>query len=328
MTALLRPLLLLTLLVTLVVQPASQATAQVATSAPVPSAVQDARRAVVRIESEGTFRPAFVSESEESFGSGSGFVIDSYGTTVTNAHVVNRGGAIRAFFDGSIEPVDVTLLGIAECADLALLDLEGDGYPTLQWAPVEPKRGDSVFALGYPDSSFDTVVTRGTVRSVAADNPTEWASIERAIRHTAEVEPGNSGGPLLNEAGLVVGVTYAEAIVANRGYAIAAGDALALLDSLAAGEWVASIGASGEAFYEDAELNGLWVSSVQRGSPADLAGILPGDLIFALDGRPMQTPGQLQSEMLSRTPGEVVLVDVLRTNATHRFQVRTRDWPQ
>lgn len=74
--------------------------------------------------------------------------------------------------------------------------------------------------------------------------------------------------------------------------------------------------------------SGIVVTSVDAGSPVAGSGILPGDLIFALDGRPMQTPGQLQSEMLSRTPGEVVLVDVLRTNATHRFQVRTRDWPQ
>ncbi len=73
---------------------------------------------------------------------------------------------------------------------------------------------------------------------------------------------------------------------------------------------------------------GVVVTGVDQTSPVAGSGLMTGDLIFALDGKPVQNPGQLQAEMLTRTPGETVVVDVLRTNATLRFQVQTRAWPQ
>lgn len=306
--------LLLIALFATVMQSAPPATAQVADTAPVPTAVRVARAAVLRIESSWTYRPTFVAESKDGYGTGSGFLIDATGSVLTNAHVVN-GGALEAFVDGSIEPIPARLVAIAECADLALLDLEGDGYPALTWASHPVERGDAVYALGYPDGAFDVVTTRGTVRSVAADNPTEWASIETAIRHTAQVEPGNSGGPLLDDKGEVVGVTYAEAVLGKRGFAIAARDVLPLLDRLAAGESIASIGVSGEAFYEDEDFNGYWVASVQEGSPAQTAGILPGDIVRAVGGQPATDDGSLGAlckTLRTMAPGQPLAIEVMR----------------
>lgn len=73
---------------------------------------------------------------------------------------------------------------------------------------------------------------------------------------------------------------------------------------------------------------GILVTGLDPNSPVAATGIQPGDLIYALDGRPVQTPGQLQAEMLTRAPGQTVVVDVLRTNTSLRFQVPTRAWPQ
>lgn len=73
---------------------------------------------------------------------------------------------------------------------------------------------------------------------------------------------------------------------------------------------------------------GILVTGLDPTSPVAGSGIQPGDLIYALDGRPVQTPGQLQAEMLTRAPGQTVVVDVLRTNTSLRFQVQTRAWPQ
>ena len=73
---------------------------------------------------------------------------------------------------------------------------------------------------------------------------------------------------------------------------------------------------------------GVKITGLDQTSPVARSGLMPGDLIIALDGRPIQTPGQLQAEMLTRIPGETVVVDVLRTNITLRFQVQTRAWPQ
>jgi predicted metalloprotease with PDZ domain len=73
---------------------------------------------------------------------------------------------------------------------------------------------------------------------------------------------------------------------------------------------------------------GVVVTGVDASSPVATSGVLPGDLIVALDGRPVRTPGQLMAEMLTRTPGETIVVDLVRTNTVLRFQVQTRAWPQ
>jgi predicted metalloprotease with PDZ domain len=73
---------------------------------------------------------------------------------------------------------------------------------------------------------------------------------------------------------------------------------------------------------------GVVVTGVDSSSPVATSGVLPGDVIVALDGRPVQTPGQLMAEMLTRTPGETVVVDAVRTNTILRFQVQTRAWPE
>lgn len=295
--------------------PAAQADSYTNQPAPLPVPIQNARSAVVRIETTGTQRPIYAAENPDWYGSGTGFLIDSAGHVLTNAHVVNASDTISVFFDGSIEPVAADLVGMAECADLALLDLEGDGYPALTWASTPVARGDVVYALGYPDAAFDIVSTSGTVRGLKAEDATEWASIGETIWHNAPVDPGNSGGPLLNAAGEVVGVTFAEAVYGERGFAIAADEALGLLDRLKAGEQIASIGVRGEAFHLDDERSGLWVEAIQPGSPAALAGILPGDIVRTLDGEPLTEDGTLNHlcRLLEASSQQALLpIEVLR----------------
>jgi serine protease Do len=234
---------------------------------------------------------------------------------VTNAHVVNGGDVYRVFFDGMEQPLAADVVGIAECSDLALLRLEPAEYPALQWRAKDVTRGTAVFAIGYPQSALTSVVTSGAVRASAESGFEDWASVETVIRHTADVDPGNSGGPLLDRDAKVVGVVYAEGRDNPFGYAISGQDATAVIDRLQQGADADSIGINGVAFAENDQQYGVWVVAVQAGSPAAAAGIRRGDILRALNGTPVGDDGSLRSycEVLrTHDAAEPLAVEVLR----------------
>lgn len=252
----------------------------------------DASRAVVRIESLGAFVPfaEFDSVLEES--TGTGFIIDPEGIVVTNAHVVNGGEAFHVYLDGEAAPRYATVLGISECSDLAVLDLRGSGYPYLQWADGAPRTGQRVYALGYPGGRFQ--MSRGAIRKASAIVDTPWASVEDVLYHTAEIAPGSSGGPLLNADGQVVGVNFANESDRNYSVAISWSGALSVVDTLARGTNLDSIGVNGQAFLvEDEDMFGIWVVSVDSDSPAARLGIEPADILLSLEEIPLGIDGNL-----------------------------------
>ncbi len=265
--------------------------------------------ATVKIQTEGTFVPPLEVAQSSFAGIGTGFVIDPSGLMVTNNHVVTGAAIIQVYFDGSTEPVNARLLGVSECSDLAVLDLDGEGYDFLEFRDdmdgVTP--GLPIFAAEYPlnfDTDFfavDYTLTAGIVSTTQAGGETNWASVDGVIEHDARIRGGNSGGPLVDEQGRVVGINYAGEDTNDLNSAINAQEALPVIEALKTGD-VESLGINGQAIVLD-DVSGVWVSAVASGSPADRAGILPGDLITVMETLPLATDGTLST-----------YCDIIRTN--------------
>jgi serine protease Do len=299
------------------------------TAAPTPTEVSqavtsldDVRQAVVQIEAEGTF----VSPSEGTVynvaGRGSGFIIDESGIAVTNNHVVTGAALLKVYVGGEARPRNARVLGVSECSDLAVIDIDGDGYPYLEWYDKELKVGLDVFAAGYPLGDPEFTLTRGIISKARASGETSWASIDSVLEHDATINPGNSGGPLVTSDGKVVGVNYAGVSETNQYYAIARDEALPLIKTMRNGSDVTSLGINGEAFVaDDGSFSGIWVWSVKSGSPADQAGVKPGDIITQLERLVLATDGTMSSYcdiLRSRLPTDTMQIEVLR-NSTEQL---------
>lgn len=276
--------------------------------------VDEAKAAVVRIVATGSFEDPDVGLTLNAAGSGSGFIIDPSGIAVTNNHVVTGAAALEVFVGGGSDPVNARVLGVSECADLAVIDLEGEGYPYLEWYPDEIKVNLDVRSAGFPLGTPEYTLTRGIVSKARADGETEWASVDAVIEHDARINPGNSGGPLLDDRGRVVGVNYAGRADTAQNFAIAAPLARRIVDQLAQGKDVQSLGINGQALY-DGEISGLWVASVKTGSPASNAGIRGGDIVTRLEHLVLAADGTMKTycDVLQTRGSDAVLkVEVLR----------------
>src|SRR5690606_29096743 len=110
----------------------------------------EAQAGVVQIVAQGTFRDPEVGEQPNASGSGTGFIVDASGIAVTNNHVVTGAATIEVFVDGEDDPRNAQVLGVSECNDLAVIDIEGDGYRYFEWTDAEPRPGDEVNLAGFP----------------------------------------------------------------------------------------------------------------------------------------------------------------------------------
>lgn len=277
--------------------------------------LQDVKSATVQIVAQGTFEDPQVGTQYNAAGSGSGFIIDPGGIAVTNNHVVTGAALLRVYVGGESEPRNARILGVSECADLAVIDIEGDGYPYLQWYDGNVSVGLDVYAAGFPLGDPEFTLTRGIVSKARANGDTDWASVDRVIEHDATINPGNSGGPLVTGDGKVVAVNYAGDSSTGQFFAIAQAQALPVLEELRAGMDVLAIGVNGTAINDGEGLSGIWVSSVESGSPASRAGVKAGDIITELEGLLLATDGTLADYcdiLRSRAPGDVMTIDVLR----------------
>lgn len=257
------------------------------------SRVEDVQKATIQIEGKGSFRnpDPEVGLEVNLVGRGSGFIIDPSGIAVTNNHVVTGMGSIEVFLND--ESYNAEVLGVSECSDLAVIDIEGEGYPYLEWRQGEVSPGLDVAAAGFPLGDPEYTFTKGNVSKAEANGETSWSSVDSVLEHTATINPGNSGGPLVEqETGKVVGVNYAGDEDVNQYFAISGEEALGIIDQLREGQDLTSIGVNGVApaiADEEGQTTGVWVSSVKSGSPADKAGMKAGDIITKLEGVELAT---------------------------------------
>ena len=157
------------------------------------TALDEVENAVIQIEAEGAFVDP-IEGAMVSGGYGSGFIIDPQGIAVTNNHVVTGGALFRVYVAGRSRPVNARVLGVAECADLAVIDLDGSGYDYLTWYDGPIRVGLDVYAAGFPLGDPEFTLTRGIVAKARADGESSWASIDGVIQHDATINPATPAG--------------------------------------------------------------------------------------------------------------------------------------
>jgi len=293
--------------------------------------VQDVQTATVQIVAQGSFAEPSESidayEEFEAVGSGSGFIIDPSGIAVTNNHVVTGAATLEVFVGGEEEALSAKVLGVSECSDLAVIDIEGDGFPFLTWFEGDVNPGLEVRAAGFPLGDPEYTLTSGIVSKAEAEGDTDWASVESVIEHDANIQPGNSGGPLVNAAdGTVVGVNYAggdPGTGTSQFFAIGASLAKETVEQLEKGD-VLSLGVNGRAIQDPASgVAGVWVSSVDTNSPAGELGLRGGDIIEKIEGLSVGADGTMKeycSVLESHDPADKLATQVLRFAEDARFR--------
>lgn len=300
--------------------PTTTAAASTSTEAPtttgddlVIGTLSEARSAVVQIVTTGTFMyPEGTLSSEP--GAGSGFIIDSSGLAVTANHVVTGAATIEVYLDGEDRPRNAFVVGASECSDLAVIDIEGDGYPSFRWFESQPAVGLEIYAAGFPLADPEYTLVEGIVSKERVDGESSWASVDAVIEHTAAALPGNSGGPLITADAEVVGVVYAGNDL-GQNFAVSAEIAAPIVERLRRGEYVDSIGVNGEAMILADGVYGIWVYSVQPGSAADQLGVVPGDLVWTMEGADVGADGTMSAYcdvLRSHAPGATLGIQVYR----------------
>ena len=272
----------------------SQPTTEVATgTGHAAKSLDDVQNATIQIVAEGTSVDPQEGTQLNAGWAGSGFFIDSSGLAVTNNHVVTGAAILKVFVGGDSTEHSARVVGVSECSDLAVIQVDAEDFNYLEWYDGALKTGMEVYAAGYPLAEPEFNLTKGIISKTAADGQTSWSSIKSVIGHDATINPGNSGGPLVTTDGKVVGVNYRGRSEANQYFAIGANVALPVIKELSGGTNVDSIGVNGEAFSfgPNNEYPGIWAYSVESGSPAAKAGIKAGDIILEMENILLSTDG-------------------------------------
>jgi putative serine protease PepD len=288
-----------------------------ASAAPSPTAVQDvyeaARRGVVLVEARqpGVRRPTGPPRRGDGIATGSGFVIDDRGYVVTNDHIVAGGSEVSVGFSRDDEQ-DANVVGRDPSTDLALLRVDDDKAAELKPLPLgdsdEVRIGDPAIAIGNP-FGLERTLTAGVVSATDRHiNAPDGFSIDDAVQTDAPINSGNSGGPLLNADGEVIGVN-SQSRGEGLGFAVPVDIVKDVIPKLRRDGEVrrAYLGVS----TTDAR-RGALVKEITDAGPADNAGVRRGDVIAELGGRPIRSPGDVARTVGRQQPGNGVEIVVVR----------------
>jgi serine protease Do len=299
--------------------------------------------AVVMITTEGQNADPFGGGTTE--GIGSGVIYDANGWILTNRHVVSGANQlIVELKDG--RQFNGTVYGIDTLTDLAIVKVDATSLPA---APIGHsdglKVGQLVIAIGSPLGTYSFSVTSGIVSAKGRDIQVDSGQrITNLIQTDAAINPGNSGGPLVDAGGAVVGINTAVATdstgngFANGiGFAIPIDIARPIMDQAVRGETLARPWIGIRFLSIDLQVqkdnnlpvdSGAWVSSVGGSNaavvsngPADQAGIKDGDIITAINGIKVDTEHPLDALLVQFSPGDTVVLDVLRDGTTIQVSV-------
>jgi len=269
---------------------------------------------------------------------GSGFVISGDGYILTNAHVVDKADEITVKLSDKRE-YKARVIGADKRTDIALLKIEASGLPAVRFGdPGRLKVGEWVVAIGSP-FGFESTVTAGIVSAKGRSLPQE--NFVPFIQTDAAINPGNSGGPLFNMKGEVIGIN--SQIYSRSGgfmglsFAIPIDVAMDVQAQLRQSGRV-SRGRIGvviqEVSKELAESFGLskptgaLVNAVEKGGPAQKAGVETGDIILKFDGKPVANSGDLPRLVGNTKPGSRVSLEVWRKGASREITVTVGEMPE
>jgi 2-alkenal reductase len=274
--------------------------------------------------------------TEQELGAGSGWIYDSDGHVITNNHVVEGADTfVVQFADGT--KADATLVGTDPFQDVAVLKL-ADGTKIPEVATVgdssQMRAGDQVVAIGSPLGEFTNTVSEGIIGGLDRSLDTGAGySLQNLIQHDAPISPGNSGGPLLNMQGQVIGMNVAKvdyqqangASATGLGFAIDGNTVKSIADQIIATNGNMKYPYLGIAGQETQ--NGQEVVQVQDGSPAAQAGLQPGDIITAVDGTTLDADHLLQDQLFKHKVGDTVQLTIDRDGQTMTISVTLGERP-
>ena len=273
-------------------------------------------------------------------GSGSGVIVSKDGYIVTNNHVVGFADNILVTLEDGRE-VKATKIGTDPTTDLAVIKINVDGnLPTLEFANSDNvKVGEWVLAVGNPFSYLTSTVTAGIVSAKGRDLDiiSEDKSIEEFIQTDAVVNPGNSGGALVNNDGKLVGINTAIATPTGvyAGYSFAIPSNLVkriVYDIIENGDIErVNLGVLGydvdQQLKEEFKLNtttGFYVDSIDKGSAAQHSGMLPGDVIVAIDRQKIERFEDIVEVMKYNKAGDTVAIDIQRNGKEKEIKVQLK----
>jgi serine protease Do len=276
---------------------------------------------------------------------GSGFIVSKDGYILTNNHVVDGADQVKvALLDH--RSFKARVIGHDVQTDVAVLKIDATDLPTVPLGDDAKTRvGQWALAIGNP-FGLDFTVTAGIISAKGRSSPElrrlnpDTYAIQDFIQTDAAINPGNSGGPLVNIRGEVVGINSAIASetgsYAGYGFAIPITLAKTVMDDLIAHGHVrrALLGAAiGDVSAEDAavaKLNGIagvMLLSFTEGSPAEKAGMEPGDIVVKIDGQPADRVSALQRMIRTHQPGDVVTLEAVRYGEHKTFKVKLIEAP-
>ena len=276
--------------------------------------------------------------SQEVEGLGSGFIINEDGYILTNYHVIEGSTDVKVLLSDGNE-ASAKVVNYDSSMDIAMLKLE-DGTSIPGVAELGDSDalypGEDVIAIGTPLSKeFAQTLTKGVVSAVGRHVESESGSTLEVIQTDAAINAGNSGGPLVNTKGQVIGInsmklgnssssSSSSASIEGMGFSIPINVAKERIDSLSKplltlGISVVTIDSSKAV--QTGYPEGLYVKSVTEGSPAEKAGIKQGDVIIEFDGTRVKTYDELNSLKSKKNDGDTVKVTVQRNNQQVDLQV-------
>jgi serine protease Do len=271
-------------------------------------------------------------QSQPVHGEGSGFIIRPEGVIMTNAHVVNGASEVTVRMTDRRE-YTAKVIGVDTKSDIAIIKISAKDLPTVKIGDSRGlKVGEWVLAIGAP-FGFENSATAGIVSAKGRTLPD--SGYVPFIQTDVPINPGNSGGPLFNMRGEVVGIN-SQIYSRSGGYmgvsfsipidvAMQVGQQLQTTGHVTRGRLGVVIQNVTQGLADSFGLpqpEGALVSSVEKGGPAEAAGVEPGDVILKLNGQPLKDSSELPVQIASINPGTSVELEIWRNHATRTISVK------
>jgi serine protease Do len=306
-------------------------------------AVENVGPAVVTVVGTVSGQVTFWGTSADSQSSGSGVILSSDGNILTNHHVIEGAKSLSVILaDGSSLPA--TVLGTDQYADLALIKVNGKMPAVATLGNSDAlKPGETSIAIGSPLGSFRNTITVGVISATGRSMDTgNGYQMENMIQTDAAINQGNSGGPLVNLAGQVVGINtmivrgngYSSAVAEGLGFAIPINTARAVADQIIQKgyftradlgiRWVDII-PSIAARYDLPVQWGAYVRAISAGGAAQQAGLAQGDIITKIGEHAIDEKTSFLNALFNYAPGEKVTVELVRNGKPMTVTVTLRE---
>ena len=275
-------------------------------------------------------------------GAGSGWILDANGIVVTNNHVIEGASAITVTMDdGRTFSVDTNSVFTDRLNDLAILKIDARNLPALRIGDSSKLRiGEWVVAignaLGQGIRATEGIVSRQNVSIPVGPGQT----LDNLVETSAAINPGNSGGPLVNMAGEVIGITSVKLIdvqIEGVGYAISTETAIPIIEQLVTNgyvvrPWLGVVLYTVDEFavtrYDLAVDEGVLITQIGPGSPADKAGLAPGDVITSFAGQKITTAEDMIRAIRAAEIGKTVEITFWRGNTENTTKATLAERPQ